>query len=57
MFITLEDETGPVNVIVRASLFDKYRRLVLIAGIMSVKGLLQREGQGRRIVAGYCPVR
>lgn len=55
--MTLEDETGPVNVIVQASLFDKYRRIVLIAGIMSVKGRLQREGKVWRIVAGYCPVR
>ena len=51
MFITLEDETGPVNVIVWPSLFERYRRIVLTAGMIGVEGQLQREGEVRHVVA------
>ena len=51
MFITLEDETGPVNVIVWPSLFERYRRIVLTAGMIGVEGQLQREGAVRHVVA------
>ena len=51
MFITLEDEAGPVNVIVWPSLFERHRRVVLTAGMMGVEGQLQREGQVWHVVA------
>jgi error-prone DNA polymerase len=51
MFLTLEDETGPSNIIVWPSLFEKYRSVVLSAGMMGVEGELQREGQVQHIVA------
>lgn len=51
MFITIEDETGPVNVIVWPSLFERYRRIVLAAGMMGVEGQLQREGKVCHLVA------
>lgn len=50
MFITIEDETGIANVIVWPSVFEKQRRLVLSAGMISCRGRLQREGAVIHIV-------
>jgi error-prone DNA polymerase len=44
MFITLEDETGIANLIVWPSIFERYRRLILTAGMMGVQGHVQRQG-------------
>jgi error-prone DNA polymerase len=44
MFITIEDETGVANLVVRPSLFEQQRRIVLSAGIMAARGKIQREG-------------
>jgi error-prone DNA polymerase len=51
MFMTLEDETGPSNIIVWPSLFETYRSIVLSAGMIGVEGEIQREGQVLHIVA------
>jgi error-prone DNA polymerase len=51
MFLTLEDETGPANIIVWPSLFETYRSIVLSAGMIGVEGEIQREGQVLHIVA------
>lgn len=50
MFMTLEDETGPMNIIVWPNLFQKYRRIVLTASMIGVEGQLQREGDVRHII-------
>jgi len=41
-FITLEDETGIVNVVLWQDRFDKYRPVVMGARMMLVKGVVQR---------------
>ena len=51
MFITLEDETGIANLLIWAQTFEKYRRIVLSAGMMAVKGRIQREGEVVHLVA------
>jgi error-prone DNA polymerase len=51
MFITLEDETGIANLVVWAQTFEKYRRVVLSAGMIAVKGRVQREGEVVHLVA------
>ena len=43
VFITLEDETGHVNVIVRPDIYEKYRRLIRQSMTMIIEGLLQKE--------------
>ncbi len=43
IFITLEDETGPVNVIVWKSLREKQRKEVLHARLLAVYGEWQRD--------------
>jgi len=51
LFLTLEDETGNVNVIVWPSLVEQQRREVLSAPLLGVYGIWQREGEVRHLVA------
>jgi error-prone DNA polymerase len=51
MFITLEDETGIANLVVWQSLFERQRRIVLGAGMMGVRGKVQRAGDVIHVVA------
>ena len=43
IFITLEDETGIVNVVLWARLFETFRREVMAARLMLVEGQVQRS--------------
>ncbi len=45
MFITIEDETGVANLVVWTKVFEAHRRIVLGAGMMGVRGRIQREGE------------
>ena len=51
LFVTLEDETGNVNVIVWPSLVEQQRKEVLGAALLGVYGVWQREGEVRHLVA------
>ncbi len=51
MFVTLEDETGCVNVIVWRDLQEKQRREVLGARLMAVYGSIEREGEVVHLLA------
>ena len=51
MFITLEDETGPLNVVVWPKLMERFRREVFSAGMMGIDGRLQREGEVIHVIA------
>jgi error-prone DNA polymerase len=42
-FVTLEDETGMANLIVRQEIWERYRRAARTATVMLVQGILQRE--------------
>lgn len=44
IFITLEDETGVVNVIVWRKLYERFRRAVIAGRCLRVTGRIQREG-------------
>jgi error-prone DNA polymerase len=44
IFATLEDETGVANIIIWAGTYEKYRRIVLTARLLLVRGRLQKEG-------------
>jgi error-prone DNA polymerase len=54
VFITLEDETGVVNLVVFKKLFDKYRKEILSARLLMVKGKLQREGEVIHVIVREC---
>ncbi|MBX5193635.1 error-prone DNA polymerase [Rhizobium sp. NZLR3b] len=51
MFLTIEDETGPANVVVWPKLFERRRRVVLGSSMMAINGRIQREGEVVHLVA------
>jgi error-prone DNA polymerase len=51
MFITIEDETGTANLVIRPKLFERQRRVILSARMMAVHGCIQREGEVVHLVA------
>ncbi|MGX1742209.1 error-prone DNA polymerase [Bosea sp. NPDC055353] len=51
MFITLEDESGIANLVVWPKVFELFRRTILSAGMISVRGRIQREGEVVHLVA------
>jgi error-prone DNA polymerase len=46
IFVTLEDETGVINVAAYASLFERFRREIMSARLMAVEGRVQRSWAG-----------
>ncbi len=51
LFMTIEDETGNVNVIIWPKLVEQQRREVLNAPLLGVYGIWQRQGEVRHLVA------
>jgi error-prone DNA polymerase len=50
IFVTLEDETGYVNLVVWSRIADAHRKAMLGARLLGVRGRLQREGEVRHVV-------
>ncbi len=50
IFVTLEDETGYVNLVVWSRIADRHRKEMLGARLLGVSGRLQRAGEVRHIV-------
>ncbi|MGH8715096.1 MAG: error-prone DNA polymerase [Casimicrobiaceae bacterium] len=50
-FVTLEDETGMVNVIVWRDLAERQRRELLRSNLLTVYGTLEREGEVVHLIA------
>ena len=46
VFMTIEDETGITNVVVWASLFQKFRRQVMGSRLIEVRGRVQKSPEG-----------
>jgi error-prone DNA polymerase len=44
VFVTLEDEGGLVNLIVRPDVYGRYKKVLRNARLLWAKGKLQREG-------------
>ncbi len=51
VFVTLEDETGVVNVIVWPSLVSRQRRELLNSGLLGVYGIWQKENNVHHLIA------
>jgi error-prone DNA polymerase len=55
IFVTLEDETGPVNVIVWKHVREQQREALLHSRLLAVRGVWQRDvesgGQVRHLIA------
>jgi len=52
-FVTLEDETGMVNVIVWRDLAERQRKELLRSSLLTVYGTLEREGEVVHLIAGH----
>lgn len=53
-FITLEDETGTINLVVFHDLFDKYRKEIIQSRLLMVEGKLQLEGEVIHVIVKRC---
>jgi len=51
IFVTLEDETGVANLVVWPKVFERFRRVVLGAQLMVVRGPVQKEGLVIHVIA------
>jgi error-prone DNA polymerase len=51
IFATLEDETGPANIIIWPDIFERFHRVVLAARLLALTGKLQREGIVVHVIA------
>ncbi len=54
VFITLEDETGVVNLVVFKKVFDKYRNEIVRSRLLMVEGRLQKEGEVTHVIVKAC---
>ena len=50
LFLTLEDDTGTVNVIVWPKVVEAQRKPLLAASLLTVFGQWQRQGEGEQVV-------
>jgi len=53
IFISLEDETGDVQVIVHRALWQRQRQVMLHARLLAVRGQWQCKGEVRNLIAGH----
>jgi DNA polymerase III alpha subunit len=53
LFVTLEDETGNVNLVVWASVLEQFRAALLQGQLLRVKGVVEREREVIHVVAGH----
>jgi error-prone DNA polymerase len=51
IFITLEDETGNVNVVVWPRLWEKQRAEIIAASVLAVDGVLETDGEVHHLIA------
>jgi error-prone DNA polymerase len=51
VFVTLEDETGIVNLIVRPDVYDRCRSAVRNASVVQADGYVERHGQVQHVMA------
>ena len=51
IFVTLEDETGVVNVVVWRKLYERFRRAVISGRLLRVTGRIQRQSSVVHVIA------
>ncbi|GAA4223375.1 DNA polymerase III alpha subunit [Sagittula marina] len=51
IFLTLEDETGVVNIIVWRAMYERFRRAVIAGRMLRVTGRLQRDHGVSHVIA------
>ena len=53
LFLTLEDETGNINVVIWKSIQDRFKQQILTGRILYIKGRLEHEQGVSNVIAGY----
>ena len=53
IFMTIEDETGNMNVVIWTGILKKFRSAVLQGQLLKIKGVVEREGRVIHVVAGH----
>jgi len=53
LFITLEDETGNMNIIVWKNTVEKFRQSILTSRLLLIKGKIEREKSVVHVIAGH----
>lgn len=51
IFLTLEDETGVANVVIRAKTYERFRRAVIAGRLLRVTGRLERQAGVAHVLA------
>ncbi|NVK86864.1 MAG: error-prone DNA polymerase [Gammaproteobacteria bacterium] len=53
LFLTLEDETGNMNIIVWRQAVEKFRQAIMGSRLLKIKGTIERERKVVHVVAGF----
>jgi error-prone DNA polymerase len=53
LFVTLEDESGNINVVVWSSVLEQFRAPLLQGRLLKMKGIVERENEVIHVVAGH----
>ena len=53
IFLTLEDETGTINIVIWRTIYEKFRRAVISGRLLKIKGRVQSENSVIHIIAEY----
>ena len=51
VFVLMEDESGPINVIIKPKIYDKCRTTVRMEPFLVVRGRLQKDGLTTNVIA------
>ena len=51
VFISLEDETGTINIICWKNIYNKFHREILLSKLLLIEGLMQKENGTVNIIA------
>ena len=52
LFLTLEDETDNINIVVWTRILEQYRTAIIQGRLLKVKGILERQGSIIHVIAG-----
>lgn len=53
IFLTLEDETGVVNIVVWRKIYEAFRRAVIAGRLLRITGRIQRENNVTHVIAEH----
>ncbi|HEX7036403.1 MAG TPA: OB-fold nucleic acid binding domain-containing protein, partial [Pseudomonadales bacterium] len=53
LFVTLEDETGNVNLVVWSAVLEQFRAALLQGQLLRVKGVVERDQEVIHVIAGH----